>query len=64
MSTRFENILRQIVRFTLGTVAFLSFFAVLGTIGAIELGDLELGAGAIRCLVGMGVFGVSFWLVN
>lgn len=64
MTKRFENILRKIVRFTLGTIAFLAFFFMIGTMGAVEMGDLELGTGAVRCFVSLGLFGLSFHLVN
>ena len=36
MSKKFENRLRKIVRFTLGTIAFLSFFFMIGSVGALE----------------------------
>lgn len=64
MSKRFENILRQIVRFSLGSVACLSFFYVLGTVGALDLDMVDLGTGAIRCLGGCGVFAFSTWLLG
>jgi len=64
MTKRFENILRRIVRFGLWTVAGLSFLFMLGTMGAVDMGHVELGTGAVRCLVSLGLFGFSFHLVN
>lgn len=64
MSKRFENGLRKVVRFSLWTVAGLSFLFMLGTMGAVDMGHVELGTGAVRCLVSLGLFGVSFHLVN
>lgn len=64
MSKKFENGLRKVVRFSLGTIAFLSFFMMIGSIGAIEQDMVELGTGALRCFGWLGLFGVSFWLVN
>ena len=64
MTKKIENILRRIVRFSLWTVAGLSFLFMLGTMGAVDMGHVELGTGAVRCLVSLGLFGVSFWLVN
>lgn len=39
-----------------GTLAFLSFFFVLGTVGAIEQDMIPLGTGTIRMSIGMAVF--------
>ena len=36
-----------------GVLAFLSFFFVFGTVGAIEQDMIGLGAGVIRCLIGL-----------
>lgn len=40
-----------------GTLAFLSFLFMLGTVGAIEQDALDLGVGAIRAFIGLGCFG-------
>ena len=41
-----------------GTLAFLSFFYMLGTVGAMEQDNISLGIGAIRAFIGLGCFGV------
>ena len=46
------------LRCLFGTVAFLSFLFMLGTVGAIEQDALDLGVGAIRAFIGLGCFGV------
>lgn len=37
-----------------GVLAFLSFFFVFGTVGAMEQDMVGLGAGFFRCLIGLG----------
>lgn len=64
MTKRFENILRRIVRVTLGTVAFLSFFFMIGSVGALEQGYISLRQGAVQCFGSLAVWAVSFYLVN
>lgn len=41
-----------------GTLAFLSFLFMLGTVGAIEQDTLDLGVGTIRAFIGLGCSGV------
>jgi len=41
-----------------GTLAFLSFFYILGVVGAVEQDTMTLGAGMIRMGIGLG----CFWL--
>lgn len=64
MSKKFENRLRKIVRFTLGTIACLSFFFMIGSVGALEQDYISLRQGAVQCFGSMAVFGVSFYLVG
>lgn len=40
------------------TLAFFSFFYILGVVGAVEQGAMALGAGMIRIGIGLG----CFWL--
>lgn len=42
-----------------GTLAFLSFFFLLGTVGAVEQDMISLKAGAIRMVIELLVFGLS-----
>ncbi len=41
-----------------GTLAFLSFFYILGVVGAVEQDTMALGAGMVRMGIGLG----CFWL--
>ena len=41
-----------------GTLAFLSFFYILGVVGAVEQNTMALGAGIVRMGIGLG----CFWL--
>ena len=41
-----------------GTLAFLSFFYILGVVGAMEQDTMTLGAGTVRACIGLG----CFWL--
>nr|DAE24634.1 MAG TPA: hypothetical protein [Myoviridae sp. ctPVE25] len=41
-----------------GILAFLSFFYILGVVGAVEQGTMALGTGAVRMGIGYG----CFWL--
>lgn len=41
-----------------GTLAFLSFFYILGIVGAVEQDTMVLGAGMVRMGIGLG----CFWL--
>lgn len=41
-----------------GTPAFLSFFYILGVVGAVEQDTMALGAGMVRMGIGLG----CFWL--
>lgn len=41
-----------------GTLAFLSFFYILGAVGGVEQGIMPLGAGIIRANIGF----ACFWL--
>ena len=51
MTKRIENILRWIVRISLYTIGSLAALVTLGTIGAVDMGHVALGVGAVRCLV-------------
>ena len=48
----------QIMKKFFGVLAFLSFFYLLGVVGAVEQDTIGLGAGMIRMGIGLGCFGL------
>jgi len=52
------------VKKVFGTLAFLSFFFLLGTVGAIEQNTLALGIGTVRMIFGLVGFGLFTWLAG
>lgn len=48
----------QIMKKAFGVLAFLSFFYLLGVVGAVEQDTMALGAGMVRMGIGLG----CFWL--
>ena len=63
MTKRIENILRWIVRISLVTIGSLAALFVLGTLGAIDMGHVALGVGAVRCGISLAVSLFCFDLV-
>ena len=47
-----------------GTIAFLSFLFLLGTVGSVEQGMTSLSTGVIRMLVSFGSFVLFAWLAG
>jgi len=55
---RIEETTMRKFRKVFGTLAFLSFFYILGVVGAVEQDTMALGAGMVRMGIGLG----CFWL--
>ena len=64
MSKKFENGLRKVVRFSLGTIAFLSFFFMIGSVGAVEQDYISLRQGAVQMFSSLAVWALCFYLVG
>lgn len=47
-----------------GTIAFLSFLFLLGTVGSVEQDMIPLGTGVIRMVVGLAAFWLFTWLAG
>lgn len=47
-----------------GTIAFLSFLFLLGTVGSVEQDMIPLGTGVIRMVVGLAAFWLFAWLAG
>lgn len=47
-----------------GTIAFLSFLFLLGTVGSVEHGMIPLGTGVIRIVAGLAAFWLFTWLAG
>ena len=47
-----------------GTIAFLSFMFLLGTVGAVEQDMIPLGTGGIRMVVGLASLWLFTWLTG
>ena len=45
-----------------GTIAFLSFMFLLGTVGSVEQDMIPLGTGVIRIVAGLAAFWLFTWL--
>lgn len=50
------------VRRIFGALAFLSFFFLLGSVGAVEHDTVALGQGCIQMAAGLAAFGLFTWL--
>lgn len=47
-----------------GTIAFLSFLFLLGTVGSVEQDMIPFGTGVIRIVAGLAAFGLFTWLAG
>lgn len=47
-----------------GVIAFVMFFLMLGTVGAIECDTVPLGIGTIRAFAFMGLWALFSWLAG
>ena len=47
-----------------GTIAFLAFLFLLGTVGSVEQDMIPLGTGVIRMVAGLASFGLFTWLAG
>lgn len=47
-----------------GTIAFLSFLFLLGTVGSVEQDTIPLGTGVIRMIAGLAAFWLFTWLAG
>lgn len=47
-----------------GTLAFLSFFYILGVIGAVEQDTMALGVGVILMVINLGLMWLFTWLAG